>query len=108
MMINLEDISRWVGTIVAIATPFITIMLWFIKKTHKLVTRLSYLEAWTKAQQIDIEHSKEERSLLLSGTLACLKGLQQQGCNGEVINCIIKMEAFIMEEAHKGKSRSAD
>ncbi len=43
---------------------------------------------------------QEEQCLLVYSVLACLKGLQQQGCNGEVTKAIGKIEKHINKQAH--------
>jgi len=52
-------------------------------------------------QDKDIKAIKEEQSLLTQGVLACLKGLQEQGCDGPVTHAIIKIEKHLNEQAHK-------
>lgn len=49
----------------------------------------------------DLGSVKEEQTLMVYGLLACLKGLQEQGCNGEVTKAIEKIEKHLNEEAHK-------
>lgn len=53
-----------------------------------------------KQQDIDIEELKEEQCLLTFGILACLKGLQEQGCNGPVTEAVNKIEKHINKKAH--------
>lgn len=43
---------------------------------------------------------KEEQCLLTYGTLACLKGLKELGCNGAVTEAIDKMEKHLNKAAH--------
>ncbi len=52
-------------------------------------------------QEKDIKKLKEEQCLIVYGTLACLKGLKEQGCNGPVTDAIKKLEKHINVEAHK-------
>lgn len=42
-----------------------------------------------------------EQALLTMGVLACLKGLKEQGCNGPVTDAINKIEAHLLEQAHR-------
>ena len=46
---------------------------------------------------------KDELCLLTYGTLACLKGLKEQGCNGPVTEAIGKIEKHINQSAHGQK-----
>ncbi len=43
-----------------------------------------------------------EQKVLVKGVLACLKGLQEQGCDGPVADAISQLENHLNEEAHKG------
>lgn len=54
-----------------------------------------------KAQDKEIAEIKEEQTLLTFGILSCLKGLQEQGCNGPVTAAVEKIEKHINEKAHK-------
>ena len=53
-----------------------------------------------KAQDADLDAIREEQTLLTYGVLACLKGLQEQGCNGPVSEAIDKIERHINKAAH--------
>ena len=58
---------------------------------------------WVKqqeAQEREIKGIKEEQQLLTYGVLACLKGLQEQGCDGSVTDAIDKIEKHLNEKAH--------
>ena len=48
-----------------------------------------------------IRSIQDEQALLTMGVLACLKGLKEQGCNGPVTEAINKIEAHLLEQAHK-------
>ncbi len=52
-------------------------------------------------QDKDIKIIKEEQFLLTQGVLACLKGLQEQGCDGPVTVAIKQLENHINKQAHK-------
>ncbi len=51
-------------------------------------------------QDEEIKEMKSEQCLLTYGILACLKGLQEQGCNGPVTNAIEKIQKHINKQAH--------
>ena len=46
----------------------------------------------------------DEQSILTYGVLACLKGQQEQGCNGPVTEAINAIEKHLNEKAHKVES----
>lgn len=48
----------------------------------------------------DIKKIEEEACLHTYGILACLKGLQEKGCNGPVTEAIEKFEKYINKRAH--------
>ena len=52
-------------------------------------------------QDTDIKFIKEEQILLTQGVLACLKGLQEQGCDGPVTTAIKQLERHLNQQAHK-------
>ena len=43
----------------------------------------------------------DEQTLLTYGVLACLKGLQEKGCNGPVTQAVDKIEKHLNEKAHE-------
>lgn len=53
-------------------------------------------------QDKEIQDMRDEQALLTEGVLACLKGLQEQGCDGEVTKAISKIETHLNQKAHGG------
>ena len=53
-----------------------------------------------KKHEEDIREVREEQSLVIYGILSCLKGLQEQGCDGAVADAIDKFEKFLNQAAH--------
>ena len=51
-------------------------------------------------QDKEIENIKAEQCLLTYGILACLKGLQEKGCNGPVTEAVGRIEKHINKQAH--------
>lgn len=75
------------------------------RRDHKLLPRrIAELEKWRCFVQQDIASSSEERRIVLRAVLACLYGLQEQGCNGPVTNGINMLEKYLDDQAHKTKS----
>ena len=52
-------------------------------------------------QDEEISAIKTELKVMMSGILACLKGLQEQGCDGPVTSAIASIEAHLISSAHK-------
>ena len=48
----------------------------------------------------EIKAIKEEQALIISGVLACLKGLSEQGCDGAVTAAIAEIEEHLNKKAH--------
>lgn len=83
-------------TVVSLAAGIAALiaLLGYIFKGYDFVTR-------QKKQDEEIKAIRSEQALLTMGVLACLKGLKEQGCNGPVTEAISKIEAHLLEQAHK-------
>ena len=85
----MEIISTVAGVITALGVIFgvlFAVYKWYLKQ---------------EKQDKDIKSIKEEQFLLTQGVLACLKGLQEQGCDGPVTTAIKQLETHINKQAHK-------
>ena len=85
----MEIITTVAGVITALGVIFgvlFAVYKWYLKQ---------------EKQDKDIKAIKEEQFLLTQGVLACLKGLQEQGCDGPVTSAIKQLETHINKEAHK-------
>ena len=61
------------------------------------------LDELRKQETKDRQDTEDELCLITYGLLACLKGLQEQGCNGPVTEAIGKLEKHINQKAHSQK-----
>lgn len=68
-----------------------------ISQNAKDIQDLKAEVGWLKSEMQD---DKEERIIILQGLLACLKGLQEQGCDGAVTESISKIEDYLMKKSH--------
>ena len=85
----MEIITTVAGVITALGVIFgvlFAVYKWYLKQ---------------EKQDKDIKAIKEEQFLLTPGVLACLKGLQEQGCDGPVTSAIKQLETHINKQAHK-------
>ena len=85
----MEIITTVAGVITALGVIFgvlFAVYKWYLKQ---------------EKQDKDIKAIKEEQFLLTQGVLACLKGLQEQGCDGPVTTAIKQLETHINKQAHK-------
>ena len=62
--------------------------------------KITDLEAKHEA---DMKGMREETQMLMYGILSCLKGLQEQGCNGPVTEAVNKLEKYLNAKAHESK-----
>ena len=69
----------------------------FYKKPYETEEKLKKLR---EQHQEDMRRMNEEQCLITYGLLACLKGLQEQGCNGPVTEAINKIEKHLNKQAH--------
>lgn len=79
------EIGKVIGAIMVICGLPISIYKWYSRQNE---------------QDVEIKKMKEEQCLLTYGTLACLKGLKELGCNGAVTEAIDKMETHLNKAAH--------
>ena len=85
----MEIITTVAGVITALGVIFgvlFAVYKWYLKQ---------------EKQDKDIKAIKEEQFILTQGVLACLKGLQEQGCDGPVTSAIKHLETHINKQAHK-------
>lgn len=85
----MELITAIAGVVTALGVIFgllFAIYRWYLKQ---------------EKQDTDIKFIKEEQILLTQGVLACLKGLQEQGCDGPVTTAIKQIERHLNQQAHK-------
>jgi hypothetical protein len=67
-----------------------------LKKKHE-----DDMEALKQVIAKDMHDINVEQTLLTYGVLACLKGLQEQGCNGPVTEAVNKIERYLNQKAHE-------
>ena len=85
----MEIITAVAGVVTALGVIFgliFAVYRWYLKQ---------------EKQDTDIKFIKEEQILLTQGVLACLKGLQEQGCDGPVTTAIKQIERHLNQQAHK-------
>ena len=72
-----------------------------VEKTGRDYIRLNTIEANLRQHEFSLTESLRERQLLMTGILACLKGLKEKGCNGPVTEAIRSIEDYLIEQSHK-------
>ena len=92
-------------TIITVIIGFVATIHNFIKKSvtdriEKNEKDIKEVKNEISILKNDSKDSKEERLLIVNGLLACLKGLQEQGCNGPVTVGIKQIEEYLMKKSH--------
>jgi len=64
---------------------------------HETEKKLKKLQ---EQHEDDIRKINEEQCLITYGLLACLKGLQEKGCNGPVTEAINRIQKHLNKQAH--------
>lgn len=81
-------------SLAAIAGAFVAVIN-YIKKIFGWFDR-------QEKQDQNIKAIQEEQKILTQGILACLKGLVELGCDGEVKKQVTEIENHLNEKAHGG------
>ena len=90
-------IAAVLAAIVAIYAFFAKIVRWVDKQSQQD----DEIQKLRQHHENDIKELKDEQTLLVYGILACLKGLQERGCNGPVTEAINKYEKYLNQKAHQ-------
>lgn len=100
MYLNLKTIATICGVITGIAA--VVGLGWKLFKwvNHQKEQDCAIAEL---KEEAELRHRAcgKEQALIVYGVLACLKGLQEQGCNGPVTKAIDKLEKHINQRAHE-------
>lgn len=80
-----------------IALYFAKMVRW-VDKQNKQDTKLGSLE---DKHDEDMRAVQKELSIIIQAQLACLKGLQEKGCNGPVTKAIDMLETYLNKTAHE-------
>lgn len=98
MEITLKEIAIAIADLMVISGFCFSIYKWY---KSKISTRLDNLEVRVSDLEEDNKKNKSENALLLKGLLSCLKGLQEQGCDGPVITSINEIETYLLDQVRK-------
>lgn len=89
--------SGLLAAIVAIVALFAKGVRWVDRQKQQSAD----IEALRTDHNRDIESLNKEQTLIITGLLACLKGLKEQGCNGQVTVAIQEIETYLNQKAHQ-------
>ena len=104
---TIEKTAKLITALTVIGSALVAVVSRYLK-TKRLAKKVETIESECneKIEQLRTEHIEdikkieEEACLHTYGILACLKGLQEKGCNGPVTDAINKFEKFINQRAH--------
>ena len=102
MVIELTEqtIMTWAGVASALGVLIgilVKLVRW-VDEQKEQGKRITDLEA---KHDSDMQDARVESQMLMYGILSCLKGLQEQGCNGPVTEAVGKLEKYLNEKAHE-------
>ena len=96
MYITLQSIVTFGAALTAIIAIIRT-----YNRGYKMVLHQPEQDKQIEAIKDEQKEIRAEQVILTRGILACLKGLQEQGCNGAVTEEINEIESYLNEQAHK-------
>lgn len=99
MYINTETIITF-GKVVSACSLIAGVLIAAYKFYMKPREVEKNLDILRKKHEEDIRKINEEQCMITYGLLACLKGLQEKGCNGPVTEAIGRMEKHLNKQAH--------
>ena len=80
------------------------LVLYFVKAVHwfdRQEQQDKELNELKTRHEDDMKAVQKELSIITRGQLACLKGLQEKGCNGPVTEAIKMLEEYLNKTAHE-------
>ena len=101
MNVSLSDLAAVCSAVGAVAAVVLPPLALLYRVLHGLQKRTEQLEHHTVNHQQAILDSLEERQILLKGMRACLDGLHQKGCNGQVTGMIAELDEYLLERTHR-------
>ena len=88
-MIDIVELAKITGALLTIGGVLLAVFK-FVENTKKN----------NEHQNSEIRKIKKEQTLTVYALRACLNGLHQQGCNGEVTQALEKLDKHINQAAH--------
>lgn len=88
-MLITTDLIMTTGAVISVIVAFFTFLYKFF----------GWIQEQGK-QSKEIQSLKTEQRIILKGVLACLDGLQQQGCNHTVPQARQELEDYLNDKAH--------
>lgn len=100
----IEVTPQLITTAFAVLTALIGIVVLFAKAVRwfdRQKKQDAELRGLENKHDVDMKAVQKELSIIIQAQLACLKGLQEQGCNGPVTKAVDMLETYLNETAHE-------
>lgn len=94
----IAGIAGSIKGIVALVQLFFNWLEEYRKKKNEQESLRRDIDKLKNRHDKDMEESRETDKVLIKGILACLKGLQEQGCNGPVTKGIKDIETYLINK----------
>ena len=89
MYVTVETVLTAASVISALAVIG-GVVLWLVKFVQR-----------QQKQDEELKAIRKELCMICYGSIACLKGLKEQGCDGPVTDALNKMEKYLNQAAHE-------
>lgn len=89
------------GSVVAALSALLGILVKLVKWLEHQKAQDTAIKELKDRHEADTKTIESELAILTYGVLACLKGLQEQGCNGPVSEAVRRIEEYINNKAHE-------
>lgn len=86
MAVDIGLLAEWVAALGTVGSVVVGLI--------KFLQKITSIDA-------KLDSIKKEQHFIAKGTLASLKGLKEQGCNGPVTEALEELDEYILEQAHK-------
>lgn len=86
MVVDVGALASWIATLSVIGGVVFAVF--------KFMVKINRMDKKLDSIMVEQQH-------IAKGTLAALKGLKEQGCNGPVSEALEELEAHIFQQAHK-------
>lgn len=97
MQVDIIKLAEIVGAVSLI----LSVIVGGYKLYDKLIDRMDKLECKVNRLESELTHVKKEDTIVIYALRACLDGLHQQGCNGEVTKAKDMIDEYLNHAAHR-------
>ena len=99
ILVNSDTIIK-AGAVVSALIVIIGLIVKYVNIHNEKERRVERIELRVEKLEHDVKVGRVEKGLLMEGILACLDGLEQQGCNHTVTATKQKIEKYLNERVH--------